>query len=154
MLFSIFRLMWACCASSAFLACCVFCVLDVCAVRSGHCVRAVCVCCALCVGPAVHHSATPSRTYLLFLQFTQKLPPRMRIRYISVSFFVPFFVPRDLIIQYPSHFHFIFTTSAGRRVRMSSPGFFPRRQRRNFGASKYRRADKCRDFPRLGHGIK
>ena len=64
-LFSIFRFfMCACCASSVFLACCVFCVLAVCAVRSGHWVRAVCVCFALCVmrvGSAVHHSATQSR---------------------------------------------------------------------------------------------
>ena len=75
----------------------IWCVLCVFAVR-----------CVLCVGPAVHRSVTPTRTYLLFFHhFTQKFIPRMRIRYISVSCSPPFLYPA-LIIRYLSHF--LFTT--------------------------------------------
>ena len=107
-------------ASSVSLACRVFCVLAVCAVQSGHWVCAVCVCSALC---ALCWSCCASQCHavphLLFLQLTQKLSPRMRMRYTSVSFFVSVLLLQDLIIQCPSPFHF--TSSAGRRVRTSSP---------------------------------
>ena len=90
-----FPWMCACSVSSVFLACCVFCVLAVCVVRSGYLVRAVCVFCALCaVCGFCCASQCHAVPHLLFLRFTQKPPQRMRIRYLSVSFFVPFLVPR------------------------------------------------------------
>ena len=81
----------------------VFCVPAVCSVFPPCAVYFVCLLCVpyapgiwcvlrvfavrfmLSVGPAVHHSVTQTRT-LLFLHFTQKLLPRMRIRYIAVLF--------------------------------------------------------------------
>ena len=85
----------ACCVSSVFLACCVFCVLAECAVRSEYLVRAVCVRCALCAvcGSCCASQQCHAVPHLLFLCFTQRLSPRMHIRYNSLSFSSLFLYP-------------------------------------------------------------
>ena len=103
-LFPVFCVPTAVFSPCAVCSVCLLCVPHALGIWCGLCVFAVR--CVLCLGPALHHSVTLSRTCSAFNSHTQKLSPRMRIYDIIPSPFRPFSCTPVLIIQYPSHLPF------------------------------------------------